>query len=327
MTPVLTLKQLRYFVAIAEAGALSRAARSLNIAQSALSHHVAEIERMLGVVLLERRARGIELAPAGRRLLQHASAILSAQVQAEADVRTFTEAASGPVTVGLSHTAINLVSLDVMKRVRQTCPAVHMMVVEGLSPTLIDWVLSGKVDVAVAYNPPADSRLNATPLLEEDLYLIGQSKLIGATSKPIAFKDIPQSSVLGLSPVPASRSIIQPQILRNQITPNPHLEIDSLFALKKALEAGLGCAILARSTVLEEVKAKSVHARRIVEPRLNRTLAIVSLSDRPSTRAFVEVRAVVTDVIRQAEADGRWPGQPARNRKSKISRNQNDAFR
>ena len=93
----LGLRQLRYFIAIADAGALSRAAETLNVAQSALSHHVAELEAELGIKLLERRARGVALTTAGRRLDQHAAAILAALGKAAADVKTFTEAASGPV--------------------------------------------------------------------------------------------------------------------------------------------------------------------------------------------------------------------------------------
>jgi LysR family nitrogen assimilation transcriptional regulator len=104
----LSFRQLRYFVAIAEAGVLAHAAESLNVAQSALSHHVSEAEAELGVKLLERRPRGIVLTAAGRRLYEHAGAILSALAQAEIDVKTFTETASGPISVGLSHTAAAL---------------------------------------------------------------------------------------------------------------------------------------------------------------------------------------------------------------------------
>src|SRR5947209_1658625 len=152
----LGLRQIRYFIAIADAGVLSRAAETLNVAQSALSHHVAALETDLGVKLLERRPRGIALTAAGRRLYEHASALLH----------------------------------------------------------------------------------------DEDLYLVGHPSLIGRSSAPIAFSAIPQRSVVGLTPMPASRAIIQTQVLRNQITPSETLEVDSLSALRMALEAGLGCAIL-----------------------------------------------------------------------------------
>ncbi len=182
-----------------------------------------------------------------------------------------------------------------------------MTLSDGLSPTMVAHVLSGSIDLALAYNPPKDSRLVSEALLDEDLYLVGHPDLIGKSSSPVAFSDIPQGSVLGLNPVPASRAIIQAHILRNQIEPSPTLEIGSLIALRQALEKGLGCAILARSTVLAELEQKRFHARRIVQPALTRTLAIVSLADRPQTRAFVEVRNTVIDVVRTATKSGRWP--------------------
>jgi LysR family nitrogen assimilation transcriptional regulator len=303
----LGLRQLRYFLAIAEAGALSRAAERLNIAQSALSHHVAEIERTLAVKLFDRKARGVSLTAAGHRLHEHASAILSALSKAEQDVRTFTDAVSGPVSLGLSHTAIAMLALEVMQAVKQHCPGVHMTLTEGLSPNLVGQVLSGSMDLALAYNPPRDTRLVTETLLDEDLYLVGHPDIIGKSPGPVAFSAIPQGSVLGLNPVPASRAIIQAHILRNQIAPSATLEIGSLIALRQALENGLGCAILARSTVLAELAQKRVHARRIVQPTVTRTLAVVSLADRPHTRAFVEVRNTVIDVVRTATKAGRWP--------------------
>lgn len=93
-------------------------------------------------------------------------------------------------------------------------------------------------DLALAYNPPKDSRLASEALLEEDLYLVGVPSIIGRSTGHIAFADIPQRSVLGLTPLPSSRAIIQPHFLRNQIAPSDTLEIDSLTALGMALQAG-----------------------------------------------------------------------------------------
>jgi LysR family transcriptional regulator, nitrogen assimilation regulatory protein len=318
----LGLRQLRYFIAIADAGVLSRAAEALNIAQSALSHHVAALETELGVKLLERRPRGIALTSAGRRLYEHAGAVLSALGKAEEDVRTYNEAAAGPVSIGFSHTALSMVALDVMKAVGKNSPGVHLTVVEALSPALTERVFSGTVDLALAYNPPKDARLDVELLLDEDLYLVGQPGLIGRSSNTIAFSAIPQRSVVGLTPMPASRAIIQTQVLRNQITPSETLEVDSLSALRMALEAGLGCAILSRATVLADLEAGKYHARRIVDPPLTRACALVSLADRPQTKAFLEVRSAVIEIVRAAVDDGRWPakGNGRRNKRAGAKR-------
>jgi LysR family nitrogen assimilation transcriptional regulator len=315
----LGLRQIRYFIAIADAGVLSRAAETLNVAQSALSHHVAALETDLGVKLLERRPRGIALTAAGRRLYEHASAVLSALGKAEEDVRTYNEAATGPVCIGLSHTALSMVALDVMKAVRKNAPGVHLTVVEALSPALVERVFSGTVDLALAYNPPKDARLDVELLHDEELYLVGHPSLIGRSSGPIAFSAIPQRSVVGLTPMPASRAIIQTQVLRNQITPSETLEVDSLSALRMAIEAGLGCAILSRATVLSDLAAEKYHARRIIDPPLTRSCALVALADRPQTKAFVEVRSTVVEIVRAAVNEGRWPAKGSGRRSKRAT--------
>ena len=303
----LGLRQLRYFLAVSDAGAVSRAAKTLNVAQSALSHQINAMEVELGVKLFERRARGVALTTAGRRLYEHAGAILAAIEKARSDVRTFSEEVAGPVTLGLCHTAISVLALDVMRAVREQHPKVHLTVVEGLSANLIERVLSGSQDIALAFNPQKDSRLTSEPLLQEEVFLIGTPELIGKAKRQIAFAEIPRASVLGLHPAPQSRAMIEAQILRNQISTSATLEIDSLAALRKALEAGLGCAILAQSSVIDELSAGRVHARRIVDPVVTRTLASVALTDRPQTRAFQEVRRIIVDVVKHAAASGRWP--------------------
>ncbi|KWV48438.1 hypothetical protein AS156_18340 [Bradyrhizobium macuxiense] len=317
----LSLRQLRYFVAIADSGAFARAAETLNIAQSALSHHVSEIETELGVTLLDRRPRGIMLTPAGRRLYEHAGAILSAMTKAEIDVKTFTEVAAGPVAIGLSHTAGAVSALPIMQSVGTACPDVHLTINEGLSPHLTEQVLSGALDFALVFNPSNDARLEREALLKEELFLVGRVEIIGRSHSPVAFPDIPQGAVLGLTP-PTSRAIIQAQILRNQIKPSPKLEIDSLNIMRTALEAGLGCAILARSTVGADLLKNGVHARRIIGPTLTRELSLISLAEHPQTRAFTEVRKILREVVLQEAKSGRWPAEvidQARKRPGKAS--------
>ncbi len=160
-------------MAIADAGALARAAEILNVAQSALSHHMSEIEAELGVQLLDRLPRGVALTAAGKRLYEHATLIVAAMIKAEADVRTFTELATGPISLGLTHTVAAASGLEIMKAVGIACPAVHLMITEGLSPGLTDRLLAGDLDFALVFNPAADTRLARDPLLREELFLVG----------------------------------------------------------------------------------------------------------------------------------------------------------
>ena len=305
----LSLRQLRYFIAIAESRALSHAARTLNVAQSALSHHVSQLEAELGVRLIERRARGIELTAAGRRLHEHALSIVSAVRKSEDDVRTFSETPSGAISVGLPHTAIELLALPLMQAMRRDWPRITLSLSEGLSVSLAARVLSGEMDLALAFNPPDDSRFTRHPLLVEDMYLVGRRDLIGATSKPVAFADMPKQPILAPSPAGSLRSLVNDHLLRNRIDAGDTLEIDSLTAMRQALENGLGCSILSRATMLSSLKAGRVHCRRIVEPPLTRTLEQISLRDRPRTPAFNEIERLLTGIVQAEVRSRRWPAR------------------
>lgn len=301
------LKQLRYFARIAETGVMAHAAVDLGVAQSALSHHMTELEAALGVRLFERRPRGVSLTPAGERLQQHAASILASLDKAETDIRTFTSHPSGPIALGLCHTAIEVLSLPVMQRCAQLLPDVHLSIAEGGSHQLIAMLGSGDLDMVIGYNPPDDGRFASVPLLDEDMYLIGLPQIIGADTGPVEFADIPKGQVMGLNTARASRAVISSHMLRRQIEPNPQLELDSLNAIVKAMCAGLGCSVLARATVLVPLHQGRLHARLITEPRLTRSLHLISGRGATQTQAGLAVREQIVAAVRQAIGDGSWP--------------------
>ena len=304
------LKQLLYFKRIADTGVMAHAAQDLGVAQSALSHHMSELEAMLGVKLFERRPRGVALTPAGERLHQHAAVILNSLEKAETDIRGFTEHPSGPIALGLCHTAIEVLSLRIMQRSALHLPNVHLSIAEGGSNHLIAMLARGELDMVIGYNPPDDGRFVTSPLLDEEMYLIGLPQIIGESQDPIDFADIPRGQVMGLNTARASRAVISSHMLRRQIEPNPRLELDSLNAIVKAMRAGLGCSILARATVLGSLNAGHLHARLIVQPQLTRSLNLISAVGATETRTFQVIRQEIIGTIQEAIQDGSWPSSP-----------------
>ena len=302
----LDLRQLRYFAAVADAGALTHAAHTLNVAQSALSHHLAAMEAELGTSLFERRARGVVLTAAGQRLYDHARSILSSMKKVEEDIRTFSENPTGTVSVGFAHTAVDLAVLPFIVAVRERLPGIVLHISEGLSITNVNRVFSGEIDIAIAYNTAEDARLHVEPLLTEDMCLVGKPELIGPNNQPIAFSDLPKQSLIAAYPVGSLRAIVDSHALRSKLKPTEMLEIDSLTTLRKAMLHGLGCSILSRASIIEQLDAGTLSARPIAFPDLIRTLEQVALKERPRNRAFEEVSKVLADVIMEQAESGRW---------------------
>src|SRR6266516_530672 len=100
--PVTSLRQLHYFVAVAEEGQLTRAASKLHIAQPALSQAIAQLESQLGVQLLARHARGVDLTPAGEVFFAKARAALAAVADADLAARSYSRASGGRIEWGFS---------------------------------------------------------------------------------------------------------------------------------------------------------------------------------------------------------------------------------
>ena len=180
------LRQLRYFVTIAQAGSFSKAALELSVAQSALSHHMGQIEGRLGVVLLARSSQGVTLTESGRRFLEHARAILAAVDAATNDVRDDAREPGGLVRIGITLTVAPALIGPLMARLAKVAPRVTLRVEERLSPQLVQSVSNGEIDIAVCFNAGEDRRVDATALFEENICLVGAPDLVGGSETGVS---------------------------------------------------------------------------------------------------------------------------------------------
>jgi molybdate transport repressor ModE-like protein len=143
-----TLRQVRYFVAVAESGSISGAARQLSVSQSAITEAVKELESDLGSDLLRRTGRGVTLTHKGHQFLRHAGRILSAVADAG---RTLAEDATpgGELHLGASSLVAGYVLADLLARFRRAFPSVHVEAVEDSAEYLEHLLVNGELDVAV----------------------------------------------------------------------------------------------------------------------------------------------------------------------------------
>ena len=143
------LRQLRYFVAIAESGSFSRAAEKVFVAQSALSHQIAQLESELGSSLFHRSRRGIELTEAGQRFAPHAVSILRQTEEAAASARQSTDQPSGKVLFGIPHSASNALALPLLRAIRQRLPRVQLELTEELTGNLSQQLTTSQCNYCV----------------------------------------------------------------------------------------------------------------------------------------------------------------------------------
>jgi len=166
------LRQLQGFVQVAELGSFTRASRLLGVAQPALSRQVRALEIELHQTLFTRTGRGVTLTEPGKRLLAHGRGILQQVERARLDLEEHRGAPVGHLAVGLPPSVGRVLTAPLVVAFRERLPQATLTVVEGLSAYVLEWLLQGRVDVAVVYQAPPDPAIDRLPVLEEPLFLV-----------------------------------------------------------------------------------------------------------------------------------------------------------
>lgn len=144
-----TLRQLQFFVAAAEQGSVSGAARVLSISQSSVTEAIQSLEADLGVLLFERRARGLELTHKGGSFLRHATRILSDVSNARMAFQDEAEQVTGRLSLGVTSLVAGYVLSDILSKFRRAYPRVELSAIEDNGDYLQHLLIGGELDAAV----------------------------------------------------------------------------------------------------------------------------------------------------------------------------------
>ncbi|MBD1206541.1 MAG: LysR family transcriptional regulator [Rhodobacteraceae bacterium] len=154
-----TLRQLQFFVAAAEAGSVSGAARALSISQSSVTEAVRALEDDLGVILFDRQARGLLITHKGSAFLRHARQILADVATARTAFRDEAETATGRLSLGVTSLVAGYVLSDILSRFRRAFPQVDLNVIEDNGDYLQHLLIGGELDVAVLLTSSVKDRM------------------------------------------------------------------------------------------------------------------------------------------------------------------------
>lgn len=303
------LKQLRYFVRIVDTGSLSQASGVLHIAQSALSQQVAALEAELNCALLTRNARGVTPTEAGQQLYRHAQAMLNQAEDAKAAVAMTLAEPSGQVVIGVPLSLVAPLAFPIFDAVRTQYPKIQLLVHEELSGTILEWVRNGRLGMGLAFDDGNLESLQATPLIEERLFLIVHPKSSLARRKLVALKDVAELDIVIPSRGHGVRDRIERALARAGL---PALrvvaEVNSLTMMKQAAEARIGATILGWPSVEAEVAQRRLVAIEIARPAITRVAAMCLPAGAPRSRACDCVLDAATRAIREAIRHAPWRG-------------------
>ena len=299
------LKQLEYFVRVAELGSFTRAALALDIAQPALSRQVRLLEVELRQTLLTRNGRGALPTEAGKLLLAHGRGILHQVARAREELGRVRGSLAGRVAVGLPTSLARVLTVPLIRAFRTELPDATLSITEGLSVPMQESLIAGRLDIAVLYNAQPATEIEITPLLEEDLLLVQRCSLGLAEDPPpgpITLRELAQLPLVIPTRPNAIRMHVESELANIGCRLNIALEIDGVSAILDLVADGAGSAVLSRNAVASSIRPSAFSVRTITEPVLRTKVSLATSSLRPATLTQQTTMGLLHRITRQTIA-------------------------
>jgi LysR family transcriptional regulator, nitrogen assimilation regulatory protein len=308
------LKQLEYFVRVAEMGSFTRASISLDVAQPALSRQIRLLEVELRQNLLTRNGRGAVPTEAGKLLLEHGRGILHQVALTREELNASRGALAGKVSIGLPPSLSKLVTVPLVKEFKQHLPQAQLTLTEGFSLLMHEGLRVGNLDMCVLYNPDQSSDLEMSTLHEDELVLISPASIepenkaakAGKVGKAIkATESVSLASVAELDLILPSRPnafriLLEGEMMTLGKRPNVIYEVDGLNAILSLVKEGVGHAVLPSYTLSNFENSSPFAVKAIHSPSIKSQLMLVWSSRRPTTQTQKRAMEIVSKVVLHA---------------------------
>ncbi|WP_273687737.1 LysR family transcriptional regulator [Ketogulonicigenium vulgare] len=290
---MLDIRRLRYFKVIAECGSMAAAARQLNIAQPALSGHIAQIEEHYALQLFQRHARGVTLTPAGEALLRHARRILENLSEAEAELRHLSPVTTrAPVRLGLLPSWGASLAPAIIQATQLALPDIALRIVEMRHDESLDAIRQQNIDLAVVLEDTAPAQ---TQLLGSEALLYVSHV---AVADRMSFRDVAALPLI----LPSAANLLRHQLDKAakaaHVVLGPVMEIDGQDTIKSAVKAGVAGSIMSWNSIRNECLDHSLSACLIDDPEITRNVYLRRGEHVPASLAeafFVVLRQVAED--------------------------------
>lgn len=305
------IRQLRYFIAIAEAGSLSMAARHLHIAQPSLSQHLANMEEELEVRLLVRTPRGSTLTAEGQVLYRHAVEICGSLKRCIAEMRELSAEVAGPVRFGMPPSVSMVMSVPLAETVRIELPDVRLRVSEAMSGFIKTWIDDGTVEIGFLYDLNGAEHFQITHVLNERLYFFSAPDnwpLATPPGTPVPLRDLAGIELVLPGEPHGLRRIIEKAAAEAHVTLNVVTELDAMTQIKELVARGSGCSIFAPAACHDFVTAGRLIKTPIIDPIISRPVYLVRNDALTQTRACAAIERVTLKVAAEMVARDIWEG-------------------
>jgi len=298
----LDIRRLRFFITIVDTGSITRAADVLNIAQPALSQHIAALEHHFHKKLLIRGQRGVTMTDAGRTLYRHAQTVVRQMDQAQAEVDAAGEFLSGRVSVGLvPFSGAGAIAVDLIAAARERFPGILLQVTESVSQPYSQMIMNGRLEIALMHGTGPIRGVRFEQIAREEFVLVLRADLARAFGP--ASVGVAALAGLPLLLPPAYnfvRRAIEAAFSECHAELKVVAEVDAVRTLARAVDAGLGATIvplaIADRIVIE---GHEVVKRKVANPAIGEVLSLCSSDTTPLSEPAAAIRTLLVELARR----------------------------
>lgn len=301
----MNFRELNYFIAVGEAQSVTKASLSLRISQPALTRHLKHLEMRVGARLTQRNGRGIALTDVGRQFLGRIKPLMAELQLAETELTNDSRPEPMQLAMGLP-SSLGRLADRFIERMTSRWPMSQLQVVDGWSRFVVDWILSGQLDLGIVYDYNCNSNaLELIPLVCEEHFLVGPAGDPRAGGGEILLSEVAKLPLILPSRPHGLRLAADSHFEALGFAVKPVVELDSIPTIKKLIERGSGYSILSQSEVIFN-HTTSLEAARIVDPPFVRTLSLAWRHDSPKRNSLVAMSKVMQSEVQSIVGEGLW---------------------
>jgi DNA-binding transcriptional LysR family regulator len=285
----ITLRQLKAFVAVADTGNFTRAARRLHVAQSAISLMVRELEDELGVRLFDRTTRHVELTDPGREFSARAQKLIADLEHAVRQTQELVERKRGRIAVAAPPFLATFLLPRVIAEFCGEFPGVRVVLIDARTDQLLTQIKSGEADIAIGTFAADEDGIARTLLTRDELMLFSSQRHAMASARAPSWADLANASLIVLSHESAIRALVEDAFAAMRLSFAPAFEVAQITTALALVEAGLGVSPLP-AYALAAIGSRHIIGRTLRVPVVSRNIEIISSLGRtppPATSEFV----------------------------------------
>jgi len=288
----LNLHHLRLFTAVADERGFGRAATALRLSQPAISRAIAELERGVGLPLLDRSGKAVRLTDAGERLYARARELFGVERAAEQELSELRGLQGGVLRVAASTTIATYVLPKLLGQFRASHPAVRINVLSANTRSVAKMLLEWRVDIALVEGPVAHQRMDVRPWMEDELVLIASPAHRFARDHRASLAELAAEPFIVREPGSGTREVMRRALEAHGVKLGRTMRLGGTEAIKQGVAAGLGLAFVSKAAVGDQVALGTIAVVPVPGLSIGRTFAELRLRGRaasPPAQAFAQL--------------------------------------